>query len=136
MSASRLKCVFAGFFVCKCWCVLFHVCVYVYFHMCMSVYVCVSLILYVKCTCVKPSMAASVNGVLQDDLQSKIKNCKLLVVGAGGIGCELMKNLVLTGFTDIEIVRFFYLSHLFSFKMSLFFHPPTMFLLLEEEKVS
>lgn len=49
-------------------------------------------------------MAASVNGVLQDDLQSKIKNCKLLVVGAGGIGCELMKNLVLTGFTDIEIV--------------------------------
>jgi ubiquitin-like 1-activating enzyme E1 B len=27
-----------------------------------------------------------------------------LVVGAGGIGCELLKNLVLTGFTQIEVI--------------------------------
>lgn len=27
------------------------------------------------------------------------------MVGAGGIGCELLKTLVLTGFTDIEMVR-------------------------------
>ena len=26
------------------------------------------------------------------------------MVGAGGIGCELLKNLVLTGFKDIEVV--------------------------------
>ena len=28
----------------------------------------------------------------------------MLVVGAGGIGCELIKNLVLTGFKDLVIV--------------------------------
>jgi ubiquitin-like 1-activating enzyme E1 B len=31
-------------------------------------------------------------------------NSKLLVVGAGGIGCELLKNLILTGFNNIEII--------------------------------
>lgn len=29
---------------------------------------------------------------------------KLLMVGAGGIGCELLKNLVLTGFGEIHII--------------------------------
>jgi len=32
------------------------------------------------------------------------KNCSLLMVGAGGIGCELLKNLVLTGFEKIYII--------------------------------
>lgn len=35
---------------------------------------------------------------------SSIKQTKLLVVGSGGIGCELLKNLVLSGFTNIETI--------------------------------
>lgn len=34
-----------------------------------------------------------------------LASTKVLVVGAGGIGCELLKNLVLSGFHDIEVVR-------------------------------
>lgn len=29
---------------------------------------------------------------------------KLLVVGAGGIGCELLKNLAMAGFLDVEVI--------------------------------
>ncbi|KAE9447320.1 hypothetical protein C3L33_20801, partial [Rhododendron williamsianum] len=35
---------------------------------------------------------------------SAIKGAKVLMVGAGGIGCELLKSLALSGFQDIHII--------------------------------
>lgn len=49
-------------------------------------------------------MVARVAGVFDEKLTEAIANSKILVVGAGGIGCEILKNLVLTGFPYIEIV--------------------------------
>ncbi|EDN08426.1 conserved hypothetical protein [Histoplasma mississippiense (nom. inval.)] len=37
-------------------------------------------------------------------LLTKIRKSRVFLVGAGGIGCELLKNLVLTGFGEIHIV--------------------------------
>ncbi|KAF2365579.1 Ubiquitin-activating enzyme catalytic cysteine domain [Trinorchestia longiramus] len=49
-------------------------------------------------------MAAQVPGIFPESIQNAIKSSKVLVVGAGGIGCELLKNLVLSGFHDIEVI--------------------------------
>ncbi|KRY45701.1 Protein HIRA [Trichinella britovi] len=38
------------------------------------------------------------------DMYHSFTSKKLLVVGAGGIGCELLKTLVLSGFADIEVI--------------------------------
>lgn len=37
-------------------------------------------------------------------LVNTIADAKVLMVGAGGIGCELLKNLVMSGFKNIEVV--------------------------------
>lgn len=47
---------------------------------------------------------AQVSGVFEDTLQKNVSDSKVLMVGAGGIGCELLKNLVLSGFKDITII--------------------------------
>lgn len=49
-------------------------------------------------------MATIVNGVFNKELRDAILHSKVLIVGAGGIGCEILKNLVMSGFADIEIV--------------------------------
>ncbi|KAL2265325.1 hypothetical protein VTJ83DRAFT_6425 [Remersonia thermophila] len=37
-------------------------------------------------------------------LNAHVKQARVLMVGAGGIGCELLKNLVLTGFGEVHVV--------------------------------
>jgi len=44
------------------------------------------------------------SGALPLSLLESVADAKILVVGAGGIGCELLKNLVLTGFHNIEVI--------------------------------
>ena len=41
---------------------------------------------------------------LGSELAEAVKKSRVFVVGTGGIGCELVKNLVLTGFQDIVMV--------------------------------
>ncbi|KAG5953335.1 hypothetical protein E4U53_005981 [Claviceps sorghi] len=41
---------------------------------------------------------------LGPSLNSAVKQTRVLMVGAGGIGCELLKNIVLTGFAEVHIV--------------------------------
>nr|ODO03733.1 ubiquitin-like 1-activating enzyme E1 B [Cryptococcus depauperatus CBS 7855] len=42
--------------------------------------------------------------LLGAELYEKVRSARVLVVGAGGIGSELLKNLVMVGFADIEII--------------------------------
>lgn len=41
---------------------------------------------------------------INPELRRKIDQSKVLLVGAGGIGCEVLKNLTLTGFKSIDAV--------------------------------
>ena len=48
---------------------------------------------------------------LGEELACLVGRSKVLVVGTGGIGCELIKNLVLTGFRDIIAVSYVNKAH-------------------------
>ena len=38
------------------------------------------------------------------EVANLVQNSKVLVVGAGGIGCELVKSLSITGFQNIKVI--------------------------------
>ncbi|KAJ2892271.1 hypothetical protein MKZ38_010062 [Zalerion maritima] len=44
------------------------------------------------------------NQALGPTLQASVKQARVLMVGAGGIGCELLKNLVCSGYGEIHMV--------------------------------
>jgi len=50
------------------------------------------------------SMVSHLVRLLGDDLFAEVCKSKILVVGAGGIGCELVKDLVQTGFVNLELI--------------------------------
>ncbi|EJD08525.1 uncharacterized protein FOMMEDRAFT_165082 [Fomitiporia mediterranea MF3/22] len=50
------------------------------------------------------SRNARARAVLGSDFHERLSNVKVLLVGAGGIGCELLKNVVLTGFGKITLL--------------------------------
>ncbi|KAF9479531.1 hypothetical protein BDN70DRAFT_932510 [Pholiota conissans] len=48
--------------------------------------------------------SAHAKAILGPELHAQLANTNVLLVGAGGIGCELLKNIVLTGFGKITLL--------------------------------
>jgi len=47
---------------------------------------------------------ANLDIIFSRKIINRIKSSRILIIGSGGIGCELLKNLVHTNFRKVEII--------------------------------
>lgn len=52
----------------------------------------------------EPMTVDNATTVTADLPESPLSKAKVLVVGAGGLGCELLKNLALSGISDVHVI--------------------------------
>ncbi|KAJ6028175.1 hypothetical protein N7540_003751 [Penicillium herquei] len=52
----------------------------------------------------KPGPFSDEDWVPGQDTINALESSKILVIGAGGLGCEILKNLALSGFKDIHVI--------------------------------
>jgi hypothetical protein len=82
-------------------------------------------------------MASSPELVLGKEGLKKVENARVFMVGCGGIGCELLKDLVGAGFINLDIVNKYLLWNaflfffFFFFFLLLFFVFPSLFIFVQ-----